>query len=267
MRLKRGEHSPPSNAAADFFAACPPGPRKGEGHAKPVGLAASCCCGARACSRRAGGVGGRAAEDRRRLRLLQSGRPPHEGPGLARAGVRRRQDQDRMGAQRRQQQGARIPQRRQHRFRLLGGLGGVARQGERQSDQGDLHLFEAGMDGARRAQGLADRHGRRSQGQARRCDTRHRSRHLPAARAAQCRAEAERRQDRDLAASGRQDGAGARRCRCVGRSRPVHGADRARAGLAPVLPRRQPQHLRFPQRARGIRRAASRRRAARPHGL
>ena len=86
-------------------------------------------------------------------------------------------------------------------------------------------------------QGLADPEGHRPQGQARRGHPRHRSVHLSAARARPLRHERERHQDGPAAASRRQDGADARRCRRLGRARPLYGADRARRRLAPVLPR------------------------------
>ena len=57
-------------------------------------------------------------------------------------------------------------------------------QDQRQSDQVDLCLFAAGMDRARHPQGHDDQQDRGPQGQARRGHPRHRSAHLPGARAA-----------------------------------------------------------------------------------
>jgi len=70
--------------------------------------------------------------------------------------------------------GAGIPQCRFDRLRLDRRLGGAGRQDQRQSDQVDLCLFAAGVDGARHRQGFADRQDRGPQGQARRGDPRHR---------------------------------------------------------------------------------------------
>ena len=82
-------------------------------------------------------------------------------------------------------QRAAIPQRRLDRLRLDRGLGGAGRQDQRQPDQVDLHLFAAGMDRAGHHQGLQDHQGRGPQGQEGRDGARHRSAHLPGARAAQ----------------------------------------------------------------------------------
>ena len=71
-----------------------------------------------------------------------------------------------------------------YRFRLDRGLGGAARQDQRQSDQVDLRLFAAGVDCAGHHQGFADRQDRGSQRQAGRGDPRHRPAYLPGARAA-----------------------------------------------------------------------------------
>ena len=89
-----------------------------------------------------------------------------------------------LGADARLQQGARIPQRRLDRLRLDRGLRRAGRQDQRQSDQVDLRLFAAGMDRAGHPQGHDDQQDRGPQGQARRGDARHRSAHLPGARAA-----------------------------------------------------------------------------------
>ena len=106
-----------------------------------------------------------------------------QGTGLAGEGIRQGRHFDPLGADARLQQGARVPQCRLDRFRFDRGLGGAARQDQRQSDQGDLRLFEAGMDRAGHAQGHQHQDRRRSQGQARRRDPRHRPAHLPGAAA------------------------------------------------------------------------------------
>ena len=111
---------------------------------------------------------------------------------------------DPLGADARLQQGAGISQRRLDRFRLDRRLGGAGRQDQRQPDQVDLRLFAPRMDRAGDAQGHGDHQGRGPQGQARRGDARHRSAHLPGARAARRRPDREGRQARAAAASGRQ---------------------------------------------------------------
>ena len=77
--------------------------------------------------------------------------------GAAGKGIRQGRHQRRLGADGRFQQGAGIPQRRLDRFRLDRRLRGAGRQDQRQSDQVDLCLFAAGMDGAGDQQGFADR--------------------------------------------------------------------------------------------------------------
>ena len=165
---------------------------------------------------------------------------------------------DRLGAVGRFQQGAGIPQRRLDRFRLDRGLGGAGRQDQRQPDQVDLRLFAARMDRAGDAQGLQDRDGRRSQGQARRGDARHRSAHLPGARAARRRPHREGHHAGAAAACRRQDRADPRRRRRLGRPRSDDGAGRSRGGRQAVLPQGRRQHLGHPQRARAVPEGSSR---------
>ena len=73
-------------------------------------------------------------------------------------------------------------------FGSTAGSAALLGQDQRQSDQVDLCLFASGMDRAGDAQGHGDQQDRGSQGQARRGDPRHRSAHLPGARAAVGRA-------------------------------------------------------------------------------
>ena len=135
----------------------------------------------RLCRRRAQG-------NSHRLGDLQSGVDDPQAEGPAGEGIRQGRHQHRLGAVGRLQQGARVPQRRLDRFRLDRGLRGAGCQDQRQSDQVDLCLFAPRMDRAGHDQGFQDQDGRRPQGQARRGDPRHRSAHLPGARAARRRA-------------------------------------------------------------------------------
>ena len=85
------------------------------------------------------------------------------------------------------------------------------------------------------AQGFQDRHRRRPQGQARRGDARHRSAHLPGARAARRRPDRKGHHAGAAAACRRQDRADPRRRRCLGRSRSDDGAGRSRGRRKAVL--------------------------------
>ena len=130
-----------------------------------------------------------------------------------------------------------------------------------------LCLFQAGMDGAGHAQGLADPQRRGSQGK-RIAVTKGTDPYIFLVRAlASHGLKVQDVEDGAAAASRRQGGAGARRRRCLGRARSVYGADRAREGLAPLLPQRRFQHLWRAQRARGFRRRASRDHRARARRL
>ena len=88
----------------------------------------------------------------------------------------------------------------------------------------------SGMDRAGDAQGYADQQDRGSQGQARRGDPRHRSAHLPGARAAVGRHERKGHPAGAAAASRRQDRADSRRRRRLGRSRSDDGAAQVEDG-------------------------------------
>ncbi len=110
------------------------------------------------------------------------------------------------------------------RFRLHRRLRRAARQDQRQSDQGDLCLLQAGMDRAGHAQGYQHQDRRRSQGQARRGHPRHRPAHLPGTRPAKSRHDRKGYPAGAAAASGRRHRAYSRRCRCLGRPRSDDGA-------------------------------------------
>ena len=138
--------------------------------------------------------------------------------------------QGRMGAEPRQQQGARIPQRLGRRFRLdRRRRRRCWRAGQRQPDQGGLHLLAAGMDGARhrsrtcRSARSTDLKGKRV------AVTRGTDPHIFLLRAL----DRLRHDDADIKMVLLQHPDGktaldAGRCRCLGRARPLHGADRAR---------------------------------------
>ena len=209
----------------------------------------------------------RAQGDSHRLGDLQSGVDDPQAKGLAGEGIRQGRHQRRLGAVGRFQQGARIPQRRLDRFRIDRGLGGAGRQDQRQSDQVDLCLFAPRMDRAGDSQGFQDRLRRRSQGQARRGDARHRSAHLPGARAARRRPHRKGHHAGAAAARRRQDRADPRRRRCLGRSRSDDGAGRSRGGRKAVLPQGGRQHLGHPQCARAVPEGPSGRRSPRARGL
>ena len=182
-----------------------------------------------------------------RLGDLQSGLHGAQGQGPAGKGIRQGRHRHPLGADARLQQGAGIPQCRLDRFRLDRRLRGAARQDQRQSDQVDLRLFAPGMDRAGDAQGHADQQDRGSQGQARRGDPRHRSAHLPGARAAHRSADREGHHAGAAAASRRQDRADPRRRRCLGRARSDDGGGRGRGRRAAVLSQQGGQHLGHPQ--------------------
>ena len=160
----------------------------------------------------------------------------------------------RLGADRLVQQRAAVPQCRLDRFRLDRGLRRARRQDQRQPDQVGLCLFPAGMDRAGHRQGQQDHQGRGPQGQEGRDGARHRSAHLPGARAAR------RRPDRQghhagagAAACRRRHRAAPRRRRCLGRPRSDDGAAGGRRRRQAVLSQARGQHLGHPQRARGVR--------------
>ncbi len=111
-------------------------------------------------------------------------------------------------------------------------------------------LFAARMDRAGDDQGLEDFERRRPQGQARRGDPRHRSAHLPGARAARRRPHRKGHHADPAAARRRQDRADPRRRRCLGRARPDDGAGRDRGRRQAVLSQARRQHLGHPQCAR-----------------
>src|SRR5262249_15901750 len=83
-----------------------------------------------------------------------------------------------------------VPQCRLDRLRVDRGRRRAGGEDQRQPDQVDLRLFAARVDRAGHPQGHLDQQDRGPQGQARGGDARHRSAHLPGARAA------ERRPDR-----------------------------------------------------------------------
>ena len=122
------------------------------------------------------------------------------------------------------QQGAAIPQCRLDRFRLDRRLRRAGRQDQRQPDQVDLCLFAAGMDRAGHRQGQQDHQDRGPQGQEGGDDARHRSAHLPGARAARASASPTRT---------------SRRCWCsstpTAAPRCIRGDVDAWAGLDPMM--------------------------------
>ena len=136
-------------------------------------------------------------------------------------------------------------------FGSTAGSAALVAQDQRQSDQVDLCLFAARMDRAGHDQGFEDRKRRRPQGQARRGDARHRSAHLPGARAARRRPDRKGHHAGAAAARRRQDRADPRRRRRLGRSRSDDGAGRDRGRRKAVLSQGGRQHLGHPQCARG----------------
>ena len=232
MQLKRSGPAP-SQKADGRANVCPPpstsGPRRATSTAQRVEVLVAQRIQIHPVSPFSSGVraSGRPAADRElrrrqaqdhqhRLGDLQSRFHAAQGKGPAGEGIRQGRHRHPLGADARLQQGAGIPQRRLDRLRLDRGLGGAARQDQRQSDQVDLRLFAAGMDRAGHHQGFADHQDRGSQGQARRGDARHRPAHLPGARAAEREADREGHHAGAAAASGRQDRAHSRRRRRPG---------------------------------------------------
>ena len=208
---------------------------------------------------RAGGVGPKRAQTHRdpaRLRHLQSAVAGPQGAQDPRGEPGGRQDRRPLGPEPGLQQGARIPQCRRHRSGLDGRRRGPAGRHQRQSHQVGLRLLAARMDGARHPRQHRHRQGRGPQGQAHRRHARHRSLHLPAAGPGPERPGRKGRHPRPAAASGRPSGAGARRCRRLGRSRSDDGAGRSRRRQA-VSSRCRPQYLGRAQCPHGVRQGAA----------